>query len=155
MNHKQTHRQNGLAAANGEAVEEGRIVNFRVLWLVVQSLSFVSFVTPWTVAKQVLLSMEFPRQEYSSQFPCSLFILYIVKVKIAQSCLTLATPWTGVGSLSLLQGIFPTQGSNPGLLHCMQIFYQLSHKGSPRILEWVANPISSRLSLPGNQTGVS
>ena len=38
---------------------------------------------------------------------------------------------TGVGSLSLLQGIFPTQGSNPGLRHCMWIFHQLSHKGSP------------------------
>ena len=37
---------------------------------------------------------------------------------------------TGVGSLSLLQGIFPTQGSNPGLLHCRQILYQLSPKGS-------------------------
>ena len=36
-----------------------------------------------------------------------------------------------MGSCSLLQGIFPTQGSNPGLLHCRQIFYQLSHKGSP------------------------
>ena len=45
-----------------------------------------------------------------------------------------------VGSLSLLQGIFPTQGSNPGLLHCRWILYQLSHKGSPRILEWVAHP---------------
>ena len=41
----------------------------------------------------------------------------------------------GVGSLSLLQGIFPTQGLNPGLLHCGQILYQLSHKGSPRTLE--------------------
>ena len=40
---------------------------------------------------------------------------------------------TGVGGHSLLQGIFPTQGSNPGLLHCWQILYQLSHKGSPRI----------------------
>ena len=38
---------------------------------------------------------------------------------------------TGVDSLSLLQGIFPTQGSNPGLLHCRWILYQLSHKGSP------------------------
>ena len=36
---------------------------------------------------------------------------------------------TGVGCLSLLQRIFPTQGSNPGLLHCRQILYQLSHKG--------------------------
>ena len=41
---------------------------------------------------------------------------------------------TGVGSLSLLQGIFPTQGSNPDPQHCRQIFYQLSHKGSPRVL---------------------
>ena len=37
---------------------------------------------------------------------------------------------TGVGSLSLLQGIFPTQGSNPGLPHCKQILYQLNHKGT-------------------------
>jgi len=64
----------------------------------------------------------------------------------------LYSPWnspgqnTGVGSLSLLQGIFPAQGSNPGLPHCRQILYQLSHKGSPRILEWVAFPFSSRSS---------
>ena len=38
---------------------------------------------------------------------------------------------TGVGSLSLLQGIFPTQESNRGLLHCKQILYQLSYEGSP------------------------
>ena len=38
---------------------------------------------------------------------------------------------TGVGSLSLLQGIFPAQGSNPGLLHCRQILYRLSQQGSP------------------------
>jgi len=38
---------------------------------------------------------------------------------------------TGVGSLSLLQGIFPTQGLNPSLSHCRRILYQLSHKGSP------------------------
>ena len=70
-------------------------------------------------------------------------------------------PWnspgqnTGVGSLSLLQGIFPTQGSNPGLPHCRQILYQLSHKGSPRTLEWVAYPFSSGSSWPRNWTGVS
>ena len=51
----------------------------------------------------------------------------------------LYSPWnspgqnTGVGSLSLFQGIFPTQGSNPGLLHCRQTLYQLSHKGSPSL----------------------
>ena len=65
-------------------------------------------------------------------------------------------PWnspgqnTGVGSLSLLQEIFPTQGLNPGLLHCRQILYQLSHKGSPRILEWVACPFSRESSQPRN-----
>ena len=47
------------------------------------------------------------------------------------------SPWnspgqnTGVGSLSLLQRIFPTQGSNPGLPHCRLILYQLSHRGRP------------------------
>ena len=40
--------------------------------------------------------------------------------------------------------IFPTQGLNPGLPHCRQILYQLSHNGSPRILEWVAYLFSSR-----------
>ena len=40
---------------------------------------------------------------------------------------------TGVGSLSLLQGIFPTQRLNPGLMHSRLILYQLSHKGSPDI----------------------
>ena len=49
---------------------------------------------------------------------------------------------TGVGSLSLLQGIFPTQELNPGLPHCRLILYQLSHQGSPRMLEWVAFPFS-------------
>ena len=62
---------------------------------------------------------------------------------------------TGVGSLSLLQRIFLTQGSNPGLPHCRWILYQLSHKRSPRILEWVAYPFSSGSSQPRNQTGVS
>ena len=56
---------------------------------------------------------------------------------------------------SLLQEIFPTQGSDPGLPHCRRILYQLSHKGSPRTLEWAACPFSSRSSRPRNQTGVS
>ena len=51
----------------------------------------------------------------------------------------LYSPWnspgqnTGVGGLCLLQEIFPTQGSNPGLPHCWQILYQLSYQGSPLI----------------------
>ena len=61
----------------------------------------------------------------------------------------------GVVSLSLLQGIFPTQGSNPGLPHCRQIVYKLSHKGSPRILKWVIYPFCSRSFQPCDWTGVS
>ena len=74
---------------------------------------------------------------------------------VAQSCPTLCDPMdcsppgssvhgdlpgknTGVGCHALLQEIFPTQGSNPGLPHCRRILYQLSHKGSQRILEWVS-----------------
>ena len=51
----------------------------------------------------------------------------------------LYSPWncpsqnTGVGSHSLLQAIFPTQGSNPGLLHHRRILYQLSHQGNPKL----------------------
>ena len=79
-------------------------------------------------------------------------------------CLTLCdlySPWnspgqnTGVGSLFLLQGIFPTQGLNPGLPHCRWILYQLSYKGSPRVLEWLAYPFSSRSYRPRNWTRVS
>ena len=55
-------------------------------------------------------------------------------------------PWgspgknTGVGSLSLLQKLFPTQESNWGLLHCRQILYQLSHQGSPGSRKWWIKP---------------
>ena len=83
-----------------------------------------------------------------------------MKVKVSLVRL-FVTPWdspgqnTGVGSLSLLQGIFPTQGSNPGLAHRRWILYQLSHKGSPRMLEWVAYPFSIGSSRPRNPTEVS
>ena len=59
------------------------------------------FATPWTVARQAPLSMGFSRQEY----------------------------WSGLHSF--LQGIFPTEGSNPRLLHCRQILYCLRHQGRP------------------------
>ena len=62
---------------------------------------------------------------------------------------------TEVSSLSLLQGIFPTQGLKPGLPHCRWILYQLSHQGSPRTLEWVTYPFSSGSSQPRNPYGVS
>ena len=83
---------------------------------------------------------------------------------IVSNCLQrhgLYSPWNspgqnpGVGSLSLLQGIFLTQWLNPGLPYCRQILYQLSQKGSPRILEWVAYPFSRGSSQPRNQTRVS
>ena len=69
----------------------------------------------------------------------------------------LYSPWnspgqnTGVGSLSLLQGIFPAQGLNP---YCRRILYQLSHHRSPRILEWVAYPFSSRSSWKESNQGL-
>ena len=71
------------------------------------------------------------------------------------------SPWNSpgqnpaVGSLSLLLAIVPTQGSNPGIPHCRWILYQLSHKRSPRTLEWVVFPFSSCSSRPRNQTRVS
>ena len=90
---------------------------------------------------------------------------------IAQSCPTLYDPINyrsgssvhgilqvknmGVACHALLQGIFPTQGSNPCLPHCRQILYHLSHQGSPSILEWVTYPFFRGSSWPGNQTRVS
>ena len=89
------------------------------------------------------------------------------KVKVVQSCLTLCHPmdYTVHGILQarilewitfpLLQRIFPTQGSNPVLSHCRLILYQLSHKGSPRMLGWGAYPSSSGSSQPKDRTSVS
>ena len=95
-----------------------------------------------------------------------------VCVLISQSCLTLCNPLdcslpgssvrgdspgknTGVGCHVLLQGIFPTQVPNPGLLHCKWILYHLSHQGRPKILEWVAYPFSRGSSQPRDRTQVS
>ena len=89
------------------------------------------------------------------------------EVKVTLSCPALCDPMDytvhGILQARILEwvafpfsrGVFPTQGSDPGLLHCRQILYQLSHKGSPRIQEWVAYPFSSRSPQPSNQTGVS
>ena len=96
------------------------------------------FVTPWTIQ-----SMEFSRPESPSgqrvAFP---FSRGSSQPRIKPRSPTLqvdslpAEPqgkpkYTGVGSLSLLQQIFPTQESNWGLLHCRQILYQLNYEGSP------------------------
>ena len=89
---------------------------------------------------------------------------------MSESCLVMSdslrpyglySPWnspgqnTGVGSLSLLQGISPNQGLNPGFQHCRWILYHLSHQGSPRTLEWVAYSFSTGSSWPRNRIGVS
>ena len=139
------------------------------------------FLTPWTVACHVSLSVGFSRQEYWSMLPCppagdlpdpgvepvslvspalagGFFTISdtLFFFSFAQSCLTLCDPmdcsppgpsvhWdspgknTGVGCHALLQGIFPTLGSNPDLKHCRQILYRLSHQGSPSTLESQSN----------------
>ena len=91
---------------------------------------------------------------------------------VAQSCLTLCNSMDcsppgssvhgdspsksiGVGCHALLQGIFPTQASNSGLLHCKWILYCLSYQESPRILKWVVYPFSRESSWLRNWTGVS
>ena len=110
--------------------------------------------SPWTVAHQASLSMEFSWQQY----------------------------WSGFCFHSLLQGIFLTQGLNLGLLHCRQILHHLSHQGhlkvkvkvtqwcltlcdpmeytvhgilQARILEWVAFPFSRGSFQPRDRTQVS
>ena len=115
-----------------------------------------------------LSPLSHPRNLHDTLFPqcsdISCLISTSWKWKSLSHVWLFVTPWTienslgqntGVGSLSLLQGIFPTQGLNPGLLHCRWILYQLSHKGSPRVLEWIAYPFSSGSSRPRNRTGVS
>ena len=89
----------------------------------------------------------------------------------AQSCPTLYDPMdcsppgssvhgdcpsksTGVGCSVFLQRIFPTQGSNSGLLYCRQIFYSLRHQGRPRILEWVAYPFMEGFLIQKSNWGL-
>ena len=97
--------------------EHSRLISFRIDWfnlLAIQgngggdgggdglvAKSCPTLVTPWTVACQALCPWDFPGKH------------------------------TGVGCHFLLQGIFPSQESNPGLLHCRQILYRLSYEGSP------------------------
>ena len=66
----------------------------------------------------------------------------------------LCSPWDfpdqnpGAGSLSFLQGLFPTQGLNPGLSHCRRILYQVSHKGSPTNFVGEVNQIFKVRTVP-------
>ena len=95
-----------------------------------------------------MLSSLFPLCLISHHFLFCVFLVCAGLFLVAQSCLTLCDPMdcispgssgqgdspgknTGVSCHALFKGIFPTQGSNPGLLHCRQILYQLSYQRSP------------------------
>ena len=111
---------------------------FQRTWLLVLLQVFTkAFARLWELWNLLILS---------SQKCLSSFYSESERHSVVSDCLWphgIFSPWnspdqnTGVGRFFLLQGIFPTQGSNPGLPHCRRILYQLSHKGSPRILEWV------------------
>ena len=103
--------------------------------------STLAWKIPWTEESDRLQSMEFSRPKYCSgqpfPSPGDLPNPGIEPRSPALQADSLpAEPQgkcknTGVGSLFLLQGIFPTQELNWGLLHCRQILYQLSYQGSP------------------------
>ena len=115
----------------------------------------------WRVMKKSIRPKQFPLKSYFhilsslvhiispylSAYLCYEF--YHLKVKVSQSCPTLCDPMDYTAHRILQARIleevaFPfssgSSRSNPGLLQCRQILYQLSHQGSPRILEWVAYP---------------
>jgi len=113
---------------------------------------------PWKRTKIILSFLRLhPSAAFQTPFltystPSNVFLSIAIEIMVkseSESCSVvsdslrphgLSNPWnspgqnTGVGSLSLLQGIFPTQGLNPGLPHCRRILYQLSHKGSKLIM---------------------
>ena len=101
--------------------KEGKVLNYWGFWIVVLEKTLWSPLD----CKEIKPKWDNPKWKVShsivsnSLWPHGLF-----------------SPWnspgqnTGVGSLSLLQGIFPTEGSNPGLPPCRQILEQLSPKGS-------------------------
>ena len=92
------------------------------------------------------------------------YLLWGVLCLVAQSCPTLCNPWTLACQATLSMRfsrqeywsglLCPPAGDllNPGLLHCRQIFYCLSHQGIPWILEWVGSPFFSVSSLDMNKT---
>ena len=90
----------------------------------------------------------------------------LVKVKVVQCCLTICNPWT-IQAMEFSRSEYwsgqpfpsPEDLPNPGIKPMsptlQRILYQLSHKGRPRILEWVAYPFSSHLPDPGIELGSS
>ena len=81
--------------------------------------TFIGLKLIWSVKVKVLVTKSCPTLYYHGLQPAGLFCPWNSTVKN-----------TGMGYHSLLQGIFPTQWSNSGLLHCRQILYLLSHQGS-------------------------
>ena len=107
---------------------------------------------------------EFPAYRFKYHCYCAVLCL------VTPSCLTLCNPLdcsppgssvpgdspdknTRMGCHSLLQGIFPTQGLNPGLRHCRQILYHLSHQGSPKSQSVQIIPFPGDLPDPGIEPG--
>ena len=108
----------------------------------------------------ILSSLVYIISSYLSAYLCYEF--YHLKVKVAQSCPTLCDPMDSTAHRILQARIleevaFPyssgSSRSNPGLPQCRQILYQLSQKGNPRILEWVAYPLSRDLPHWGTEPG--
>ena len=61
---------------------------------------------------------------------------------------------TGVGCHALLQGIFATQGSNPGVPHCRWILYRLSHQGSGLVEKYTSQSLNPTPDMPGELTDI-
>ena len=117
------------------------------------SLLFLPF-SSYSIIAQVLLTLPSKHILYlticdHTLVPIHAFLGLLWKVKSLSRARLFATPWTvactkllrpwefqgkstGLGCHFLLQGIFPTKGSNPGLLHCGQTVYLPSHQGSPK-----------------------
>jgi len=107
----------------------------------------VAVLPGWSIRSRNIFNTKY----ISRAWPCITKHTATILKKVAQSHPTLCGPMddTVHGILqatilewvafSLLQGIFPTQGSNPGLPHCRWILYQLSHQGSPKHMECFTN----------------
>ena len=133
--------------------------------------SFISKVLQcvgWQKKREVLFNCS----QHRTLFLCIVGFWNNLILTVAQLCPTLCNPvecnlpdffsWGGFsrqehcsGLPFPFQGMFPSQESNEGLLHCRWILYQLNHKGSPRTLEWVAYPVSRGSSPPRSRTRVS
>ena len=132
-----------ICRTSSDTLHMGRILSLFILRLSVYSTSHFSHISE-CIRSHILRKFFYIFIKYKN------FIFYKGyllpqkkwKLKVVQLCPTLCnpmkSPWnslgqnTGVGSLFLLQGIFPTQGWNPGLPHCRWILYQLSHNGSQK-----------------------